>query len=463
MRYIRRMRATCLAGAVCAFAWTCCVVPAARADGAGGAVPAGQQATPPKYAIKAGKIVTMKPKPVAGDSRAVEVINHGLILVSGGKIEAIRPTDANVPQGYTVIDASDRWAMPGIVESHTHIGTEGGFNDMVVSLNPELCISDCIDPEDIAVKKAITGGVTTIHTMPGSGTNIAGFTVILKTAGATPEERIVRKLGAMKIANAYNPERDGGDLGRTRMAMSWMVRYMLKQAREYTAAWQAYEQDKNKPKPQLKPELENMRQAFEGKIPTIIHTCEGWGVMQAIRIFGDENKLKIIVTHGEGGGYTIGHEAAKRDNVSLSVGPRLVDHTWGAEYDGKVHGIVAEYCNRGVDEMSINTDSVGWSSFIAPQEELCFQGSMAARLGVDDLTIMKALTINPARALGIDDRVGSLEVGKDADIVIKKGTHLDVTSPVDLVLVNGRIAYQRHGANLVADKSSPTRQKESQS
>jgi len=457
------MRPTWLLGAMCAFAWTCCVSSVARADAGGAATPAAQQSSSPKYAIKAGKIVTMKPKPVAGDSRAVEVINHGLILVSAGKIEAIRPTDANVPQGYTVIDASDRWAMPGIVESHTHVGTEGGFNDMVVSLNPELCISDCVDPEDIAVRKAVTGGVTTIHTMPGSGTNIAGFTVIVKTAGATPEERIVRKLGAMKIANAYNPERDGGDLGRTRMAMSWMVRYMLEQAREYTEAWRAYEQDNSRPKPQLKPELENMRQAFEGKIPTIIHTCEGWGVMQAIRIFGDENKLRIIVTHGEGGGYTIGREAAKRDNVSVNVGPRLVDHTWGAEYDGRMHGIVSEYCSRGVDEMSINTDSVGWSSYIAPQEELCFQASMAARLGIDDLTAMKGITINSARALGIDDRVGSLEVGKDADIVIKKGTHLDVASPVDLVLIDGKIAYQRHGANLVADKSSPTRQKESQS
>jgi len=406
-----------------------------------------------KYAIKAGKILTMAS--VEGSDASPRVVNHGVILVSKGKIEAVGPSSSiELPDGYVLIDASDRWAMPGIVEAHTHIGTEGGFNDMVTPINPELRITDCVNPEDLAVEKAITGGVTTIHTMPGSGTNLAGFTVIVKTDGSCPEDMIVRELGAMKIAQAYNPERRGGDLGRTRMGMSWSLRQILKRAKAYSDAWEAYERGEREDKPEYKPELEKMRKVFSGEIPTIVHTYEGWGVMQTIRMFNDENNLKVTPTHTAGGGYLVGAEAAKRDGVSINIGPRVVDFTWNAERDGQLHGMGAEYYKAGVRNLSINTDSVGWSSFIAPQEELSFQASMSARLGLDDEVAMRAVTINSARALGIDGRVGSLEVGKDADIVIKMGSLLDVTTPVDLVLINGKIIYQRKGANLVVKEKS---------
>ncbi len=127
-------------------------------------------------------------------------------------------------------------------------------------------------------------------------------------------------------------------------------------------------------------------------------------------------------------------------------------------YDGRFHAMGAEYSKAGVKNLSINTDSVGWSSWIAPQEELSFQASMSAHLGLDDLKALKAITINSARALDIDDRVGSLEVGKDADVVIKKGSLLDHTVPVDLVLINGKVVYQRKGINLIIkDKGGPSK------
>jgi imidazolonepropionase-like amidohydrolase len=398
-----------------------------------------------KYAIKAGKIVTMAP----GEEFTADknVINNGVILVSNGKIEAIGPASSiAIPQGYTLIDASDRWVTPGIVEPHTHIGTEGGFNDMVTPINPELRIDDCVNPEDMGIKSAVTGGVTTIHTMPGSGTNLAGFTVIVKLDTSCPEKMILREIGAMKIAQAYNPERRGGDLGRTNMGMSWSLRQMLKQAKAYTQVWQQYEQGQRKEKPEYKPELENMRKAFSGEIPTIVHTYEGWGVMQTMRMFNDENQLKVIATHTEGGGYLVGTEAAKRDGVSIDVGPFLWEpFFWNAEQDNRFHGVAAEFYKAGVKNLSINTDSVGFGE----QEELAFNASMSARMGLDDQVALKAITINPARALGIADRVGSLEVGKDADIVIKKGSLLDPTTPVDLVLINGKIVYRCKGADLV--------------
>ncbi len=398
------------------------------------------------YAIKAGKILTMADSSDAGGG--LSCIDHGIILCSDGKIASVGPAaNVQIPAGFTIIDASDRWVTPGIVEAHTHIGLEGGFNDMVVPINPELQISECVDPEDISLRKAVTGGVTTIHTMPGSGTNLAGFSVIVKLDRSDPEKMILRALGAMKIAQAYNPERRGGDLGATRMGMSWALRQMLEQAKEYSDAWRQYENGNRKEEPARKPELEKMRKAFEGEFPTIVHTYSPWGVMQTIRMFKDENALNVIPTHTAYGGYLVGREAAKRPGVFVNIGPRVVEFS-RPTYDGAFHGMGAEYHKAGVKELSINTDAVGWSSWIAPQEELSFQAAMSAHLGLDEQTTLRAITINSARALGIDDRVGSLERGKDADIVIKRGSLLDHTTPVDMVLINGRIVFIRSEADI---------------
>jgi len=420
--------------------------------------PAEDESASPKYAIKAGKILTMKPgrEFVVGEG----IINNGIILLRDGNIEAVGPASKiQIPEGYTVIDASDRWVTPGIVEAHTHIGVEGGFNDMVTPINPELKIADSVNPEDISVEKGITGGVTTINTMPGSGTNFAGFSVIVKLDPSDPERMIFREYGAMKMTQAFNPERRAGDLGATRMGMSWYMRQILKQTKEYTDAWRAYEKGERKEKPELKLELEKMRKAFKGEMPTIVHTYSGWGVMQTIRMFGDENNLNVIPTHTAYGGYIVGEQAAKREGVFINIGPRTVEFS-RPTYDGRFHGMGAEYAKAGVKELSINTDSVGWSSYIAPQEELSFQASMSAHFGLDDREALKGITINSARALGIDDRVGSLEVGKDADIAIKKGSLLDHTNPVDMVLINGKIIYQQKGVDLVGRKKATAREKE---
>ena len=409
-----------------------------------------------KYAIKAGKILTMAP--VEDSTNGNHVINHGIILVSSGKIEALGPASSiKVPEGYTVIDASDRWVTPGIVEAHTHIAVEGfGFNDMVTPINPELGLAESVNPEDITIRNAVMGGVTTINTMPGSGTNLGGFSVIIKLDSSSPEKMVLRELGAMKATQAYNPERRGGDLGLTRMGMSWSLRQMLKRAKAYTDVWEAYNRGERKDKPEFKPEWEKVRKVFRGEIPTIVHTYEGWGVMQTIRMFNDENNLKVIATHTAGGGYMVGAEAAKRDGVSINIGPRVLDFGWSADRDNRFHGMGAEYYKAGVRNLSINTDAVG----LGGQEGLALQAAMSARLGLDDEIALKAITINPARALDIDDRVGSLEVGKDADIVIKKGSLLDVATPVDLVLINGKIIYQRKGTDLVVKEDLTTSEKE---
>jgi len=171
-----------------------------------------------KYAIKAGKILTV----------TKGTINHGAILIDDGVITAVsQVSDVDIPEGCKVIDASDKWVMPGIVEIHSHMAGEGGLNDMVVPTNPELCIADVIDPEAWRIPQAVAGGVTTVHTIPGSGTNMAGFGVLYKLHGKTVDEMLIRRLGSMKVSQAYNPERRGGDLGLSRMGMSTLVGMMI--------------------------------------------------------------------------------------------------------------------------------------------------------------------------------------------------------------------------------------------
>ena len=385
-----------------------------------------EAAEPTKYAIKAGKILTV--------TRGT--INHGVILIEDGVIKAVaKAADLKIPKEYKVIDASDKWVMPGMVEIHSHMAGEGGLNDMVVPTNPGLRIADVIDPEDWSIPQAVASGVTTVNTIPGSGTNFAGFGVLYKLHGKTVDEMLVRSLGVMKISQAYNPERGGGDLGRTRMGMSWILRDILNKAKAYSQTWQAYEKGEIKEKPGESLEYENMRQAIEGSIPTLVHTASARDVMATARIFHDEYQLKTIVSHATFHGYKVAKEMAKRD-VHVNVGPRMYDFSFSQ--DNKFYGLAAEYKAAGVKNLSINTDAP-----VLPQEDLFFQGSMAIHFGLDEKTALESVTINSARAIGIDDRVGSIEVGKDADLIIKAGSLFDVTIPVDMVFINGKIAYRK--------------------
>ncbi len=241
----------------------------------------------------------------------------------------------------------------------------------------------------------------------------------------------------MKIAQAYNPERRGGDLGRTRMGMSWMLRDFLRKAKEYTLAWQGYQKGQRSDRPEEKPELEQAKRAFEGAIPTLVHTAGACDVMATARIFHDEFHLWTIVSHGCYDGYKVAKEMAKRP-VHVNLGPCHQDFSFSQ--DNKFYGMAAEYASAGVKDLSIVTDSP-----VVPEEELFYQAAMAVRLGLDEKVGLEAVTINAARAIGIENRVGSIEVGKDADLIIKGGSLLDVTIPVDMVFVNGEIAYRKPG------------------
>jgi imidazolonepropionase-like amidohydrolase len=380
-------------------------------------------------AIRAGRILTV----TRGS------IDNGVIVIRDRKIVAVgKQGEVPIPPDAEVIDASDRWVMPGQIDLHTHIGNNSGLHDYVHSLNPEFRVWDFIDPDSPQIQDDIASGITTILTIPGSGGNHSGFGVLWKLGGAPREELILRKLGGMKVAQAYNPERRAGDLGLSRMGMWWMLRDLFTRGQKYEQAWEEYERyPGTAPQPAVQPDLEQIRAVFQRKTPVFVHTAGGRDVVGTMRMFHDEFHLPVIVSHGEFGAFRIAEEAAKR-GVPVNVGPRLYDFS-SQVYDRKFYSIPGEYARAGVKNVSLNTDCP-----VIPGDELFLQGTLAVRLGMDEESVLRALTINPAEAIGIADRVGSIEVGKDADLVIKRGSLLDPRTPVDLVLINGTVVY-RHG------------------
>jgi imidazolonepropionase-like amidohydrolase len=374
-------------------------------------------------AIRVGKILTC-----AGDP-----IVDGSILVSEGKIKQIGKTsETEIPDGFDLLDYRDSFAMPGLVEAHSHVGGTGDLNEMVYQTNPELRNWDQVIPHNDQLKVAIAGGVTTICFIPGSGTNMGGWGTLMKTGPGTAEEVILKAPGVLKIAQSGNPERGGGEVGSGRMGMNFVIRQQLQEGQLYVRQWDDFEAGRTKAKPEVNLRLEYFKPLFRREIPVVVHTQAYQVIQSTLRILHDEMNLRVVIDHGTFDSYKLSDEIMKR-GIPVMAGPR------GFRYepeDGQIKGIVAEYSKRGLPQLGVNTDAP-----VIPQEELFFQAAMAVRYGWNEADAIRGITIEPARALMIDDRVGSLEVGKDADIVITTGSIIDPRNYVQHVFIDGRSVY----------------------
>ncbi|MEM9827525.1 MAG: amidohydrolase family protein [Planctomycetota bacterium] len=377
----------------------------------------------PKLAILVGKIITS-----AGDP-----IVDGVILVEDGKIREVgKAKDVTIPDGFETIDHSNAFAMPGMIDAHSHVGGSGDLNEMVYQTNPELRNWDQIIPHNDRLKTAIAGGVTTVCYIPGSGTNMGGWGVLMKCGPGEPEDVIIKAPGVLKIAQSGNPERRDGEVGSGRMGMNHVIRRQLEEGRYYVRQWDAYESGRLKTEPDVNLRLEYFKPLFRRQIPVVVHTQAYQVVQSTLRILHDEMNLRVVIDHGTFDSYKISNEIIKRD-IPVMAGPR------GFRYepeDGQIKGIVAEYADRGVTALGVNTDAP-----VIPQEELAFQATMAVRYGWNPEAAIRGLTIEAAKALMIDDRVGSLEPGKDADIVISTGSLIDPRQYVKQVLIDGVSVY----------------------
>lgn len=369
-----------------------------------------------RIALRVGKILTMRGAP----------IDDGVILIENGKIRDLGAKLA-IPEGFTVIDAGKAWASPGLIDLHSHAFVRiRGFNESSHSLNPELRTIDTIAPWDASMRRALHMGVTTVLSISGSGVNVSSFGTLhkLRPAG-TLKETIVQHPGALKVAQDWNPERFQ-DLGFSRMGMQFMMRHVNARAIEYARARATGEYEPD-------PSLEFMADLHERKIPVLVHTAGHRGVHNTLMMWNDEYGTRMVVSHGSFHGWKAGPLAAERD-AAVNNGPRMFDATFTR--DGVIHGLASENYQAGVRRLSLNTDAP-----VIPQEDLIFQGTLAARLGLPDLPALMALTYQGAEALGVEDRIGSLAPGMDADVLVTAGSPIDVRAGVRMVFVDGHLVY----------------------
>jgi len=368
-------------------------------------------------AILCGKIVTADE-----DDR---VISRGMILVRNGRIAYVGPRAA-VPQGYELLDCGDQWATPGMVDLHSHVhsGGFGDVNDMVLPANPDLRSSPAVRPGNSLIQVACAGGVTTLFGIPGSGTTHSGFGLVYKTKLNSPfEECVVRNPGGMKVAQSYNPERRAGDFGATRAGLSWILEDMNDKAVGATRQGRRAI------------ELENLQKVHAGELPVLIHSAGSDGWTAAARMWQNTYGTRCVLSHGCFDAHLTAPWIAET-GARVNAGPRTMDHV--STRDGAITGTAERYLAAGVQSVSLNTDAP-----VMPQEELFLQGTMSARLGADSYLMLKAVTIEPARQFGLDERLGSLEVGKDADIVLRTGEPLDPRARVERVIIDGKLEYDR--------------------
>ena len=360
-------------------------------------------------------------------------IDGGVLVERGGKIVAIGPrATTEVPPGAVVVDHGDAWLCPGFVDLHHHVSGGGGdINDMTMPLNAELRTLDVVKPSEVEIRRAAAGGVTTTLFIPGSGTNIGGFGVLLKMRwGAPLEQLVVRDLGAMKVAQGFNPERRSGDLGLTRMGSSELLMDLLQRGKAYAKAWRDFEAGGGN-KPKFEPTLENLRQVFDKKVPVLIHTAGARDCIATARMFQDVLDVRMILSHGCFDGWVAAAALAKRQ-TPVNLGPRMY------EFDpyGRFQGTCQAYWDAGCRDISINTDAP-----VVAAEELQLQAAMAVRLGLSWDIAFRGLTIQPAIQIGIADRTGSLAVGKDADFQVTAGDPLDPRHQPLAVYIEGTLVH----------------------
>ncbi len=377
-----------------------------------------------RTAYRVGKVVTV--------DDADRVINNAVVLVADGKIERIAPQhEIEVPDGYDVVDAKHLWLVPGLVDPHNHTaGSLMDLNDMVYLTNPGLRSLEAVVPDNEIITSARAGGVTTVLLIPGSGTNMGGFGTLAKTGGSTVDDVVQRSPGSLKIAQAGNPEWYWFGVGRS--YMNYNTRQTMNKAKAYHEKWNAFEQDKTRDKPLYDPVFDGFRGLFRGEYPVTVHTQIYQVVMTTIDMLSKKLGVRTVLDHSTFDGFKTAPLVVEQDMYTMN-GPRQY---WFDYSQRKMHGNAARWWQAGVKKLGINTDAP-----VVPQKELSYQAAMACWYGWLPYPALRGVTKMPAEALLIDDRVGSIEVGKDADFGLWTGDPIDPRSSCELTVIRGEVVY----------------------
>ena len=380
--------------------------------------------------VKGGRIYTMEGR----------VLKGGYILAENGRIKEVGEGDASrwEKRAAKVIDAAGLYVMPGFVDAHCHIGLfEDGIgfegedgNEMTDPVTPHLRAIDAINPMDKAFEEAVQGGVTTVVTGPGSANVLGGEFAAIKTVGGSVEDMIVKNPVAIKCAFGENPKRvyhDKKEAPMTRMATAALLREALLKAKRYME--RVEREAKDNKIPELDVKMEALARVLKRELPLKAHAHRADDIMTALRI-AREFDVDITIEH-----CTEGHritEVLVREGRGVVVGPGLTSRSKYEMRDltFKTPGILSA---AGLD-VAIMTDHP-----VVPIQYLPVCAALAVKEGMEEYKALQAITINAAKITGIDDRVGSLSAGKDADIAIFDGHPFGYTTKTRYVLVNGKI------------------------
>jgi len=391
-------------------------------------------------AIRAGKILT-----ASGGQ-----INDGLILIEGDKIAYVgRPKE--IPKQAAVIDATKSVVMPGLVDIHSHLGLHAESEP--VKTNPSaptsgpdsgdmrlVSIVNAVRPNDKAFREVLRSGVTSVLLAPRTRGFISGNAALIKLAGDSAKEMVVKEYAAVKFSMLGE---------QARMARIWDARDQLKRAKEYAEEWDEYEQKyeeyerrrqyeqdkdpnerqeiKEPARPGRDTSLELLRGLFERQMPALVHANRADEIRTTLKVFKDEYNLDVIILGGDDG-FRVTDELRKY-NVGVAIGPDIIRYEKGKPINN------ADLLTRNKLCVAFNTSATSGTQYLP------MNAAYAVRYGMDEEEAFRAITIYPAKLLHVDDRIGSIEQGKDADLVILSGGPFDFRSRVEKVIVNGKVVY----------------------
>jgi imidazolonepropionase-like amidohydrolase len=369
-------------------------------------------------------------------------IDGGTVLISDGKIVAVgTEADVDVPDEVTLVDASGSWVLPGFIDAHAHLGVhEDGegwsgndTNEMTDPNGARFRAIDAIDPYDIAFDDALAGGVTSVVIKPGSGNPIGGQTVGVKTWGRNGFDIVFAEDVSVKSALGENPKRVYGEKDKTpstRLGVAAVLREAFTKARNY-AAQRDHARGEGEPF-DVDLTLETLAKVLDGELYWDQHVHRADDIVTAIRV-AEEFGYKLVINHGTEG-HLIADLIAERD-VPVILGPLFTSRV-KVEVRNRTLRSAGILARAGVT-LAITTDHP-----VVPINFLVYQAALAVKDGLDADTALRALTVNPAAILGLQDRIGALKPGLDADVAIWSGDPLDVMNRATRVFVRGREVYR---------------------
>jgi imidazolonepropionase-like amidohydrolase len=386
-------------------------------------------------AIVGGRVVPIEGEPIDG----------GTVLLRNGKIAAVEGPGFEVPADAEVLDATGKWVLPGFIDAHAHVGaaeeSQGwagqDTNERSEPNTAHVRVVDAINPADQGFRDAIGGGILAVNVNPGSSNPIGGQTAAIKCWGRTVDEMVLRAPAGLKSALGENPKRAYGQRNETpstRLGIAAVIRGAFVAAQNYQAkqAAAAAKDASERPVVDRDLKLEALSMVLRREIPWRQHCHRADDIATALRM-AREFGYELVIDHGTEA-YLLADQIAAA-SIPVIIGPLFTSRS-KVELRNRSIANPGRLAAAGVT-IAITTDHP-----VVPINFLIHQATLAVKEGLDPVTALRAVTITPARIIGAADRIGSLTVGKDADLVIWSGDPLDVMSRAEQAFIDGREIYR---------------------